>query len=578
MSGTVVALSWVVQTIMKNKRGFLKTRKARIVILSIAIVLIAVISFGFWFWTTNKNAIIENEIEKAITKTQDKFYRISYDDMKIDETTGSLSMVNLKLSYDSAKYRTDAEQGKAPSMLFNIEIPEISVVGVKTRKALLDKEIVGRRLEIKNPVVNLQYTYKGKDSIRNVPTEDIYRELLRNLDLIWIDTVLITDARVRTINKNTGKTMIDISNIDLSLIDLKVDSISYKDSARYLFSKQMNVNIAQISWPSPDKLYKYTAKNISLRSSSRNLSVDRVSMLPALGENEFVNAIPTQQDRFNLSFNNIIFSGLDIDRLFNEYIEATTMTISNSTVKIYRDLARPRDKKNRVGQYPHQVLDDFPVRFNIHKVNVRNSFVEYKERSHITRQSGKVQFHNVDGVITNFTNDKKVKNKVMKAFVNSSFLNRTSLKTNWTFYLFDPQGRFDVSGAVGAIDGGSLNQLAEPMGPATIKQGQLNKLTFDMKGNNHSMNGNVTMLYNDLKVALLEKDKGEVELDKKFLGSLVANFVIKNSNPKDDDDDVRVEQVHLVRNTNRSLFNLCWKTIFKGIQGTVGIKQATAAK
>jgi hypothetical protein len=48
--------------------------------------------------------------------------------------------------------------------------------------------------------------------------------------------------------------------------------------------------------------------------------------------------------------------------------------------------------------------------------------------------------------------------------------------------------------------------------------------------------------------------------------------VIKNSNPKGD-DEVRIQQVTLSRNTNRSLFYLCWKTIFKGIRGTVGVKQ-----
>ena len=75
----------------------------------------------------------------------------------------------------------------------------------------------------------------------------------------------------------------------------------------------------------------------------------------------------------------------------------------------------------------------------------------------------------------------------------------------------------------------------------------------------------------------MEKDKGETELDKKFLTSLLANFVIKNSNPKEG-DPAREEQVDFTRNTNRSMFNLCWKTLFTGIRKTVGIKQELAAR
>jgi hypothetical protein len=550
-----------------------RRRRVKIALISISVLMLIAIGFSFLYWNTHKNKIIKTELEKAIVKNNDGFYKISYDDMKVDETAGSLSVRNMKLRFDSVRYQVSKKEDKVPSMVFNIDIPEMNVVGVRTARALLDKEIVGRKLEIKNPIIDLQYTYKGKDSIRNVPTQEVYRQILGNMDMIQIDSVLITGAQIRTSNRNSGKLIIDVKDIDLSLIDVKVDSTAYVDSTRFLFAKGINVNVAKIAWPSSNKLYDYIAKNISLNSTAGTLSVNQILISPRLEENAFVNAIPTQDDRFNFSFNNVVFSGINMQKLSDEYLKAETMSIGRSVFKIYRDLARPRDKKNRVGYYPHQVLDDVPLRFNIRKVNVRNSFLEYKERNHITRQSGHVQFYNLNATLTNFTNDKHAPNKIMKAFVSSNFLNKTPLKTNWTFYLFDPKGRFDVSGSMGAIDGKDVNALAEPMGPASIKEGRFNGLTFDLHGNDYSMNGTVKLLYEDLKVALLEKDKGATETDKKFLTSLVANFVIKNSNPKGN-DEVRVQQVYLERNTNRSLFYLCWKTIFKGIRETVGIKQA----
>jgi hypothetical protein len=553
--------------VKEKRRGRIK-----IVLISILAFVLAIIGFGFLYWNTHKNKIIKTELEKAIVKNNDGFYKISYDDMKIDEVSGSLSVHNMKLRFDSARYQSLEKENKVPSMVFNIDIPEINIVGVRTTRALLDKEIVGRKLEIKNPIIDLQYTYKGKDSKRNVPTQEIYRQILGNMDMIQIDSVLITGAQIRTSNRNSGKLIIDIKDVDFSLMDIKVDSAAYMDRSRFLFAKGVKVKVAKIAWPSPNRLYDYIAKNISLNSTAGTLSVNQIFISPRLGENAFVNAIPTQDDRFNFSFSNVVFSGVDMQKLSDEYLKAETMTIGRSVFKVYRDLARPRDKKNRVGYYPHQVLDDVPLVFNINKVQVHNSFIEYKERNHITRQSGQVQFYNVNATMTNFTNDKHAPNKVMKAFVSSNFLDKTLLRSNWTFYLFHPKGRFDVSGTMDAIDGKDLNALAEPMGPASIKEGRFNGLTFDLHGNDYSMNGTVKLLYDNLKVALLEKDKGATETDKKFLTSLLANFVIKNSNPKGD-DEVRMKQVYLARNTNRSLFYLCWKTIFKGIKETVGIKQ-----
>ena len=156
-----------------NNHPKTKPRRLRIILLSISLLLVAVAGVGFWYWTTHKNKIITNEIEKAISKNNEGFYKISYDDMKVDEAIGSLSVSNMNLRFDSAVYALTEQEGKVPPMIFNISIPEISIVGVKTQKAFLDKEIVGRRLEIKKPVIDLQYTYKGKDSERNVPTEEV---------------------------------------------------------------------------------------------------------------------------------------------------------------------------------------------------------------------------------------------------------------------------------------------------------------------------------------------------------------------------------------------------------------------
>ena len=160
----------------------------------------------------------------------------------------------------------------------------------------------------------------------------------------------------------------------------------------------------------------------------------------------------------------------------------------------------------------------------------------------------------------------------MTAVISSQFLNKTPLRVTWQFYLLDPQGRFDVKGSVGAIDATLLNPLAEPMGPASIKKGRINGTEFNLRGHDYGMDGTVKFLYEDLTVTVLEKDKGVKELDKKSLKTFIANIAIKNSNPKKN-QDVRVMQVHFDRDMNRSIFHLAWKTLFKGLRETAGLKQ-----
>jgi hypothetical protein len=562
------------RTIKGKFKKVTSTRKGKATALIIFLVFIGIIGGGIWYWNTNKKSIIRNKLESAIAEKSKGFYKVKYDNMEIDEIAGFLSVTNMQLSYDTNLYRMAVGMGKTPSLLLSIQIPELTVTGVKTPKALLENEIVGSKLEIKNPRIDIQYTNQGKDSGRHAPTKEIYEEILGGLDLIHIDTVLISGAQITTKNLKTGKSAVEIQDVFIRMIDIKVDSTGHMDDSRYLFAKELSVNAGKVTWASGNKRYKYRLENLSLNSGSRDLTIEKFNMNPTMDEQAFVNSIPTQDDRFDFSFNRVSLRNIDLQKLFNEVIVSESLVINAASFKVYRDLAIPRDKVNRVGKYPHQVIDDIPLPFKIGKLILSNTFVEYKERNHISRESGKVQFYNVHATINNFTNDKKAiaNNNVMTADVTSSFLNKTPLKTHWVFYILHPKGRFNVKGSMGGIDALQLNPLTEPMGPATIKKGKINALEFDLEGHDYGMDGSVKMLYDDLRVAMLEKDKGAKEMDKKFLTSFVANLIIKNENPKNNDDP-RVVQVHFDRDTNRSIFHLLWKTIFKGIRETVGIKK-----
>ena len=81
----------------------------------------------------------------------------------------------------------------------------------------------------------------------------------------------------------------------------------------------------------------------------------------------------------------------------------------------------------------------------------------------------------------------------MTADISTKFLNKTPLKVVWQFYLQNPRGRFDVKGSMGSIAAIHANPLTEPMGPARLEDGQINRLQFDFEGNNYATDGTVKM-------------------------------------------------------------------------------------
>ncbi len=561
------------RTIQKRIKKATSTPKGRIIAIGILLFLVLAIGGAVLYWKIYRKQIIRDELENLVKNKSGGLYSLSYDSLLLDEAGGNLRLTGIRLVFDSVQF-SQLAKSDAPPTLIKLNIPAITVTGVQTPRALLNKEIVGKKVLIDKPEIDIYYTGAGKDSARYVPPNEVYRQLLGNLDLIKIDTLEIVNSTITTRNLKTGRKNVEFSNTSVQLVEVNIDENTTLSPDRILCAKHFGLHCEKISFASTDRPYNYILDSVSLLSAAKTGSVKKFRMIPLMSESAFVKSLPTQDDRFDFTIREIQLKNLNIPQLFNENIFTDSVVIGSASFKIYRDLSIPRDKKNRVGSYPHQKLDDLPVTVNVRKLILKNAFVEYKEKSNITGQSGKVQFFNTYATITNVTNGEEAlqQNNIMTAEISTRFLDKAPLKASWKFYLQNPRGRFDIKGSLGSIAAKDVNRLTEPMGPAKLEDGQIRSLAFDFKGNNYGTDGSVKMLYNDLKLSLLEKDKGSKELDKKTVASFVANIVVKNNNPSKKDEP-RIINLHFDRDTNRSIFHLVWKSIFKGVKETVGIKK-----
>ena len=539
----------------------------------ILLAAIVMIGGGLWFWKTQKKKIIRSELEKAINEKSQGLYTVNYAGLELDELSGSLSISSFNLSYDSLRYVQLQKEKKEPYLLFNISIPQILVSGVKTDRALLKKEIVGRHLVLQNPVIEILYTNAGKDSARNVPGKEIYRQILSGLELIKLDTVIISGAEIITKSMKTGRISVHFSNISISMLDVKVDSIANADSSRLLFAKELNLDCEKFTWQSRNRLYKYEANSVAFRSGASGISIKDFYIKPQLNEDAFVRKFSVQTDRLDFAIRNIELRNTDFFRLTDEYIKADLLLVGSASLKIYRDRNRPPDTKNKVGSYPHQVIQSLPMQLDIKKAIVQNTYIEYKEKSSITHQVGRVELWNSSANISNITNRKETiaKNSVMVVDMQSRLLNKVPVYATWTFYLGNRDGKFKIKGRTGGGDVTWLNPLTIPMGPTELTKGHINNLEFDLTGTNYNMTGNLKLLYDDLHVAALKKDDDSVHFKKRKVTSLLANIKIKNKNPEKGDAP-RIAAINYKRNVQASIFNLAWKSLFTGVQETIGAK------
>lgn len=546
----------------KNGKGF----KYLLVVAGIFLIALGV-------WQFYKYRIVNRHVNKAIAEKTKGLYSISYDNLSIDEVSGNLYVKNIRITADTAVYRQMLEQKTNPPVLVNIFVPVLEVSGVKTPKALLNKEIEGHKIAITNPTIEILSSQSRKDSTVYNPARDISKQLLGKLLKIGIDSVAIIQASVVVRNMHSRETLFSGNNISCYLSDLLIDSLSEKDSSRILFSRNLTMGCEEMLLPTKNKKYKLHIGDLQFASRDNSLYIGQIKLSPQLPEEQFAQSFPIQKDRYDFLLEGIRLMHIDREHIWRKRIEADSLVIQHSSFKIYRDLSRPGDTTSKVGKYPQQQLMRLPIPIHIKKIIFAQSFIEYKEKNGKSDSAGKLQFFDVKASITNVTNMKEAvaRNNQCTLLFKAKFLNKTPVDARLVMLLRDPTGKFFIGGNLGSIDVASLNSLTQPMGLARLEKGNVDKLHFDITGTDSSSNGQVVMLYHDLKISLLKKDKKENKYDKKGLVSLAANLIMKNSNPEGDKAP-RIGDVHFNRILNKSFFNLIWKTIFTGVKETTGIK------
>ena len=533
--------------------------------------LVLLVAAGLVYYKKWRNEFLHKNVPQLLFLESDSLYRITYDNIDIDEVDGEIIIKNLQLTPDSTYKKPN--DSTLPNNLLQVTVPEVLITGVQTDAAVLNKEIIASRIQLTSPVVTMFNNRRGAKKNDSTPTTDkIYKVLLRGLEKIQVDTILITDADYHICQWPKGDTLFTSSKINAQLHHINISDSTSTDSSRVLFAKNATLDVNKIILRRSNNLYYYQFNEIQLQSRERSFAVKNLHIVPLLGEAAHMRAAKWQTDRLDFDLYNLLFKQVNVQEILNGNLIADELVIKNARCKIFRDKSYPQKKKSKVGHYPQQQLLKIPIDIALKKVIVQDGYIEYKEKNPQTNSSGVVVFNDINASLQNVTNrlNDIRDNGIATVHFNSRFLNKIPMSATLQFYLNSKNGKFTVNGSMKSMDATIINPLSKPMALVEINSGTINSLDFNFIGNDYSAKGIIRLLYEDLKVKMLKKEDTGKEYKAKKMISLLANITILNANPYKN-KPVRIVTVNHARDIYTSIFNLIWKSIFEGAQKTVGI-------
>jgi len=547
----------------------LSKKQKRLLIITgiiVGILAVAVISINIFLAT-----VIRGKIDEALNKNTTD-YQISIKRVGVNILTGNLNIRGLKIVPDSSLIDAVKEGRVNLRFIQSSEIDLFRIAGVDIYRAVVSGEIYAKKILLKRARI---WIFKGHNLPENIEkTEDksndkfnpdsIYIKGLEKIELHEID-LINCELEVFDLKKDTKL----FSTGNLNLILHSVDFVTHPENPnvfRMEFSK-FTAGLSVKSLLLPGGWYFLDIGNLYYDNADNFLQIDGLALHPTYKDKyKMAKAFRYTKEIFDLDIDRVYIRSFNLfQTLVKNELIIDSIGISGLNVSILKDKRYPFNTKLRP-KLPHQQLKhlDFPV--YIKTISLKNGNLVYQEKMKDIKELMTVNLNGLDADIRFVTSIKDTIRKVkrMKASLQAKLMKQVPLNVNFIFPLNTVKDTFYFAGSLGSANMKIFNQASFPAIGARFTKGRLNSVRFKGGANDSLSRGEMTMLYKDMEVNILKKDR----IKKNKFMSWAADAVSRTSNPGKK-GKTRVALMNFNRVMYKGFGNFMWKTLQTGIVNTV---------
>ncbi len=557
----------------------IKYKWVKVVLITIAAVVLTIVLAGFiltwWF-----SPILSKKVNQAVQKASGDLYHVGFADASLNLLQGQIVLHQAKLRFDSTVYRRQQQMHTAPAQVYQLQVQRLELNHVHLLTLWLRHKLIVGDIILNAPDIKVIAKPDPHQEDKPKDHRTLYERISESLKLVQVDNIVLNQIKLRYENHATSKPAVTaFKELNIKATDLRIDSATQYDKQRFLFCRNLDIELRNYKGRTAHALYGYQAKSIRFSTQNQQLRVDSLSLMPLYAPQDFFSK--TFEDRFVVTARKLLFNQFDFN-LFDKSrkVKAKSILLNEGQVKVF---SNPRTNPKSLSQdkaftFPNQTLRTIPFKLDVDSIFVKNYDVFYTEHHTNTKGTGSLSFNRINGRLTNVTTDTNAlrKKHYSKASFNASFLNHAPMQVNFTFNLVDSLYSFSYQGWAGPIAMSLVNQATVPLASLKIQSGTARRLSLDMKGNRRGATGQVTFLYNDLKIQLLKADTASLKMRKLALVSLLANtLILKNNNPDQPGQQPRTAHVVYQRPKNYPFFATLWRTLLMGIKPCAGLNFKT---
>lgn len=485
----------------------------------------------------------------------------------IKDTTSELRIARFRAYLSDSLFNfRDINFKSSENGLYHIEAGSIIGKGVDFRTAFEKRKARADSVIINNPVIKA-FSVNEKDS-SSLNQKDQRGKSMQEIFYDLLGSFSDASIRIRKFYVNDGeidyklKTKEHVVEQKASRVNIIIDSIRIDSSRENInqFYERFFVKLKNYEVKVHEDNFKVNISGVCASSEKKYVKMNDIviTQIRSFGE--------TQRTYFINTIGSAVASCFDFESFISQQkVYSSQIEIDSMDLSIFLDAGKP-ERPDYITKMPNDLVRDLPFYLRLDTVYFENSRISYINDDPLTPEVAKLDFDHIKAMVVNFTNDslRMSDQNPAKLESHSTLMGEAMLKFYVRINLLDEKLNAQYGGHLGNMKAQTFNDFLNLIG-IKVEKGHLDTSIFHVNIVDGKAEGELLLLYDDLKIKVIDPQTQQVSRVKSFIG----NFIVKDSNPKKKSRKPEITELSFELQVEDGFFYFLWRVLREGVVDTV---------
>jgi len=522
----------------------------------------------------NANIVFKN----FVFNLPDSIHFVKASRIQISTNEKDANIKDFEYSYDNKVNHIAQLMDQKKTLLIDFATPEINFRGLNLGELIFNKNVIVENISMLTPTVNVKtYPHFAQGKKEKTSQLDFFKIIKGKMNSIAIKNIDMEHANLNYTQDNEDDVNTQVfKNFDCKFNNFLIDSLS-KFRNRLFSSEDIRVKLRDISKPIPqDTSLKYYIKEINLSTRKSSIDIQGFSIRPDDDKFDYAKKYGYRKSAMYIMADLISVQQIDLPKLIdNKIINTNKILINNLHSLTFLDKHLPDTLAKKRRMIPQEFIQKMKLKFSVDTIQLNDSYVGYEEFADKGKNTGTISFEKINSTITNLSNDSIRLLKTTKAelLLSCYLMGKTHLSGTISMPVSRTDSSHNLYATLDSMSFAYLNPFIENIAFVSINNGSIKNLSLEMSVNPQKAEGGLTMLYNNLKISLINNESKDSIVSKKGIFSALANMLLPANNPKREKRKAKEGNIYVLKSDSASTVLTMWNMgLLNGIKSTFGFE------